>query len=418
MTQADAEELNHECFCLTLDRRALGESLAHELGTARAAQFKQTHPHLFASTPVFLSRADIDRMTRTVHAIEAAARLPGYWDAVMAWAPQSARPDFGPVGALMGYDFHIGGGWPRLIEVNTNAGGAFINAMAARAQTAICDAARHAVSAAQHSDFERSVTAMFAAEWRRQRRDGAPACIAIVDEDPSHQYMYPEFLLAQSALEEAGVDVVIADPRELVFDGQSLRVGNRPIDLVYNRLVDFGLDREENAALREAYLDARVVVTPNPHVHALLADKRNLAVLNDSDALIAWGLGEEPARVLTAAIPPTVPVTPQNADELWKDRRRWFFKPATGHGSKGTYRGSKLTRRVFDEIRAGGYVAQQYAPPGERIIKRDGLDTPLKMDVRLYTYAGEVLLVAARLYQGQATNLRTPGGGFAPVFQV
>jgi hypothetical protein len=35
--------------------------------------------------------------------------------------------------------------------------------------------------------------------------------------------------------------------------------------------------------------------------------------------------------------------------------------------------------------------------------------------VRLYTYAGEVLLAAARIYQGQATNFRTPGGGFAPI---
>ena len=42
--------------------------------------------------------------------------------------------------------------------------------------------------------------------------------------------------------------------------------------------------------------------------------------------------------------------------------------------------------------------------------------TPLKADVRNYAYAGEVRLVAARLYQGQTTNFRTPGGGFAPVF--
>jgi hypothetical protein len=38
--------------------------------------------------------------------------------------------------------------------------------------------------------------------------------------------------------------------------------------------------------------------------------------------------------------------------------------------------------------------------------------------VRLYTYASEVLLAAARLYQGQTTNMRTPGGGFAPVLTV
>jgi hypothetical protein len=48
----------------------------------------------------------------------------------------------------------------------------------------------------------------------------------------------------------------------------------------------------------------------------------------------------------------------------------------------------------------------------------DGRPEPRKLDVRLYTYEGEVLLAAARLYQGQATNMRTPGGGFAPLFVV
>lgn len=39
----------------------------------------------------------------------------------------------------------------------------------------------------------------------------------------------------------------------------------------------------------------------------------------------------------------------------------------------------------------------------------------LKSDVRCYVYNGQLQLVAARLYQGQATNFRTAGGGFAPV---
>ena len=39
----------------------------------------------------------------------------------------------------------------------------------------------------------------------------------------------------------------------------------------------------------------------------------------------------------------------------------------------------------------------------------------LKADVRNYVYAGDVQLLAARLYQGQTTNMRTAGGGFAPV---
>jgi hypothetical protein len=39
----------------------------------------------------------------------------------------------------------------------------------------------------------------------------------------------------------------------------------------------------------------------------------------------------------------------------------------------------------------------------------------MKVDVRNYVYAGAVQLIAARLYQGQTTNFRTEGGGFAPV---
>ena len=40
----------------------------------------------------------------------------------------------------------------------------------------------------------------------------------------------------------------------------------------------------------------------------------------------------------------------------------------------------------------------------------------LKFDVRNYVYEGQVQWLSARLYQGQTTNFRTPGGGFAPVY--
>jgi hypothetical protein len=63
-------------------------------------------------------------------------------------------------------------------------------------------------------------------------------------------------------------------------------------------------------------------------------------------------------------------------------------------------------------------VAQAFAPPGIRGIAHDGVRSELKVDIRLYTYAGRPLLAAARLYQGQTTNMRTPGGGFAPVLEV
>ncbi len=42
----------------------------------------------------------------------------------------------------------------------------------------------------------------------------------------------------------------------------------------------------------------------------------------------------------------------------------------------------------------------------------------LKIDIRVYTYNGKTLLLTSRLYQGQTTNFRTQGGGFAPVFII
>ena len=98
---------------------------------------------------------------------------------------------------------------------------------------------------------------------------------------------------------------------------------------------------------------------------------------------------------------------------MWAHRGRLFFKPAAGFGSKASYRGTKLTRRVWDQIATGTYVAQDLVPPSERLLAKGA--APLKLDIRCYAYRGNVLLFAARRYQGQTTNFRTTGGGFAPV---
>jgi uncharacterized circularly permuted ATP-grasp superfamily protein len=187
---------------------------------------------------------------------------------------------------------------------------------------------------------------------------------------------------------------------------------------VYNRLEDFALDAPAHEALTGAYLDGAVVVTPNPRVHALMADKRNLALLSEPQTLRNWGLSDAEAGYLESAVPKTRLVSASDAAELWSARRELFFKPVAGHGSKGVYRGSKLTRRVFENILKGDYIAQNFVPAGKRTMKIDGTITTRKVDIRLYTYAGKTLLAAARVYQGQTTNFRTPGGGFAPVFQV
>jgi hypothetical protein len=409
-----AAEFNRSCFCITLDRAALASAMESAAGDpAFYDAHIRSRPHLFSSVPVFLPRTDRDAMLAIVEAIEATIRTPAYREAALAWAPATSRRDFGPIGAFMGYDFHLGSGPPRLIEINTNAGGAFLNAFAARAQLACC-ANVEPLKTATAASFDRDVIAMFEFEWRRQRGGGRPHLIAIVDDDPENQYLYPEFVLAQRLFEANGIDAIIVDPTELAYDGLHLRAHGRTIDLVYNRIVDFSLTESRHAALFLAWIDDSVVVTPNPNTHALYADKRNLTLLSDPAFLRASGASADAIETLSA-LPRAVLVRRDNAEQLWAGRRRLFFKPVSGHGGKAVYRGDKLTRSTWAEILGSDYIAQDLSPPAERQVLIDGAPVPRKMDVRLYTYDGRLLLAAARLYQGQTTNFRTEGGGFAPV---
>jgi hypothetical protein len=256
---------------------------------------------------------------------------------------------------------------------------------------------------------------MFVAEWRAAGRDGAPRTVAIVDDDPPGQYLYPEFLLFARLFERFGLRAFTVEPAGLVYGSGMLHVDGEPIDLVYNRLTDFALQAPGHAALRAAYLEGGAVVTPHPRAHALYADQRNLALLGDAAALRRFGASGATIDTLVAAIPRTEIVRAEDAERLWAGRKRLFFKPYAGYGSRGAYRGEKLTRRVFEEIMAGGYVAQSLVPPPERIALAED-EAPLKFDVRNYAYAGEVQLLAARLWRGQTTNFRSVGGGFGPVF--
>ena len=414
-----AEALNQGCYCTTLDRDRLAEAFDREVGIKGfARQLSESHPTLFSNIAVFVPSTALDAMMRIIDAIEAAARLPGFRTTALAAAPPIAHRDFGPAGALMGYDFHLTPAGPQLIEVNTNAGGAFLNAVLARAQRACCAAGDSSIEKVAAATFSTNITGMFLKEWRLQRDNGVPKLIAIVDDAPEQQHLYPEFQLAKALLEQNGLETVIADASRLTLESERLMIDRRPIDLVYNRLVDFGFDEPRHAALRIGYERGAVVVTPNPHVHAVLADKRNLALLSDPERLSQWGLPANALIALENGVPKTRVVSAANADELWRDRAGLFFKPARGHGSKAAYRGDKVTRRVWSEITAGDYVAQAYVPPSLRGISQAGERSKLKVDIRLYTYAGSLLIAAARLYQGQTTNMRTRGGGFAPVLVV
>ncbi len=414
------EVLNSECFCISLDTPALRQALESEIGEPGLFDLiQQRCPYLFATRPVFLSREHLRRMDDVVQAIESVVALPAYRDEVLAAATPIARHGAGGAkGVFFGYDFHVTEGGFGLIEINTNAGGAMLNAVLARAQRACCAAAEGLLPLPAAADaLEAEIVAMFRNEWSLCGHDRPLRSIAIVDENPEAQYLYPEFKLFQRLFQRHGLQAVIAGPAEFSLRGGVLWQGDLAIDLVYNRLTDFSLAEPASATLREAYLANAMVLTPHPQAHALYADKRNLALLSDPSRLQALGVPQATQDVLLAGIPATEIVEAQHAQRLWRERRHLFFKPFAGFGGRAAYRGEKLTQRVWQEILAGGYVAQALVSPGGRVVSSQKPVQVLKFDLRDFVYDGHVQWVAARLYQGQTTNFRTPGGGFAPVYE-
>ncbi len=416
-TSTAATTLNSSCHCVTLDRAGLGRRKGGD--EPSIADLISSRTSLFSDSPVFVPQEDLQQMLEVVRVVEDLAADSGFAQRSLIDAPTIARQPSTTRGVLMGYDFHLGAVAPQLIEINTNAGGAYLNALALDAQRACCAAVDCTLTRYTAERFDDAATAMFTEEWRLEDRNRPLRRVAIIDDDPEGQYLYPEFLLVRDSLKRAGVDAVIADPADLCFEGDVLSVGGKPVDLVYNRLTDFYLEQAPHAALRAAFQAGAVVVTPSPRHHAIHANKRNLSALSDPQVLASLGVGASDIAVLARSVPQTVVVTQARADGLWADRSDWFFKPLAGHAGRAVYRGDKVTRKVWLEtILTGAYIAQRCVPPSTRNVLVNGETKSLKMDVRLYTYAGRLLLAAARLYDGQTTNFRTPGGGFAPVCMV
>lgn len=413
VAKLDAEALNKDTGAAKLDRTSLDAAIRAQ-GLAFEKSISVGHEHLFADVPVFISSVQLRKMHEVISAVEQVVGFAG-WSPHLNPLPLTVeeaneKRNLHSLGVFYGYDFHLNEQGVHLIEINTNAGGAFLNAMLIDSQRDV-DLPGKAVAL---ENLEQSFPVMFRNEWQLERGSAPLKTVAIVDEQPEAQYLYPEFLLAQRNLKLDENVVYIADPAALLAGEEGLYLEGSRVDLVYNRLTDFSLQR--HSALLQAYLSGNVVLTPSPAHYARYAYKRNLARLSDADGLRKLGASEADIVVLQGGVPHTIAVRPDMEAELWEKRKELFFKPNTGYGSKGAYRGDKLTKRVFGEILQGDYVAQKLAAPGERMVSVEGGEAQsLKYDVRCYVYDGQVQLVAARLYQGQTTNFRTPGGGFAPV---
>ncbi len=414
-------EINSACDCLPLAREDIDRKL-DDTRPAKAFELLKSREHLFAKTPVFVADKDAKSMLAVIAAVEALTGIEGYRQAVFernGIDVKSASANH-TNGLFMGYDFHLSEAGPRLIEVNTNAGGAFLVSSLLRAvgpDISCCYNSQVYNAVVSPDGMDEFMVEMFRREWSTAGHISPLTTVAIVDENPVGQYLYPELLMARGLLERHGIKTVIADPSELDYRDGNLYAGNLKIELVYNRLTDFDLSDARNACLAKAYAANKIVLSPAPVHHALYADKRNLVLFGKPDKLAEWGLAPKHRHALEN-VPKACNLTPENADALWAVRKQYFFKPRDGYGSKAAYRGSKITKKVWAQISGGTHIAQEFVPPPVRLVSLKDGHVRLKFDLRIYTYAGEAFAMAARVYQGQTTNFRTRGGGFAPVIHM
>jgi hypothetical protein len=260
--------------------------------------------------------------------------------------------------------------------------------------------------------------------------------IAIVDwEDVP---TFSEFEILKERFERTGIPTLIADPRELEWDGKSLVAQDKKVDLVYRRVLinDIVAKPAECSALVKAYSAGAVCVANNfrckiPHVKAFFA------VLTDEQNGALFSHGER--EVIRKHIPWTRVVADiatahygQHIDLLAfirKERENLVLKPSDEYGGAGVTLGWETSEANWDiaieralSAKNGTWIVQERIP-----IRREVF--PYIADIGRVDYRNMLVDFAPYLFRGKlcgfltrlsATGLAnvTSGGGQVPAFRV
>lgn len=227
----------------------------------------------------------------------------------------------------------------------------------------------------------------------------------ILDEKPFEQKLRVEFDFFLSLFRKWGIDARICDLNDVTEKDR----------FVYNRYTDFFLSEEKSKNLRDLYLSKTTCFSPHPFEYLALADKSRMLEMSLNPDIYRQRLPTAQAETISKVLLECDELTSANSEELWTKRRTRFFKPLRAFGGKQSYRGLSISRKVFAELIDQSILAQEWVPAPEVQFETPQGQQNFKYDLRFYAYKGRVQGVAARIYQGQLTNLKTPYGGFACV---
>ena len=260
--------------------------------------------------------------------------------------------------------------------------------------------------------------------------------IAIVDWEGVPTWS--EFEILQARFERMGIPTLVADPRELEFDGKQLVAQDKVIDLVYRRVLinDIVAKPAECAALVNAYAANAVCVSNNfrckiPHVKAFFA------VLTDEQNGALFSHGER--EIIKRHIPWTRVVgdvktahygqTVELLAFIRKERENLVLKPSDEYGGSGVTLGWETDEAGWDAAieraltaQNGVWIVQERIPIRREVFPyvtdvgqvhyRDML-----VDFAPYLFRGKVCGFLTRLSVTGLANV-TSGGGQVPAYRV
>lgn len=355
--------------------------------------------NLVSSFTVQLPAAVLGKIQKAISVLFNLRENKIYQDSYQTEIAALGLKDPGNKSICMSYDFHVThDNQIKLIEVNTNASFLVLGQELYKS--------RGLPLPVKDFSYQKLQQAIETEMQLNGKKPHHPLVATIIDENPEQQRLYIEFLAYQELFRQWGWDVKIQDFRKVV---------PADTDFIYNRHTDFYLHQPESAVLKKAFVEKVSCFSPNPYEYFLLADKQRMIEWSDDANLKRWQVSAADQAEIRAAVPLSTSLEVANKEEIWAQRKNLFFKPKRAFGSKQSYRGSSVSRKVFEEIVGHEFIAQEFVPPTEQIFETPEGPVNFKFDLRCYAYQGTLQLIVARLYQGQVTNLRTPYGGFACV---
>jgi hypothetical protein len=254
---------------------------------------------------------------------------------------------------------------------------------------------------------------------------------------------WSEFEILKARFERMGVPTLVADPRDLTFDGQKLSADGKKIDLVYRRVLmnDIVAKPAECSALVNAYTANAVCVANSfrckiPHVKtffAVLTDERNDTLFSSPERKIIanhvpW------TRVVADVRTSRHGESVELLTFMRKERENLVIKPSDEYGGTGVTLGWEISESGWESA-----IQAALSSPGpenngacrivqERIpIRREAFPyitgdgkvqfRDMLVDFAPYLFRGKLAGYLTRLSATGLANV-TSGGGQVPAFRV